>query len=287
MKKALDEPLVRFLLIGAALFLISGLLDNAASGPKQRVAVSAGRIEQLAGIFAKTWQRPPTRRELEGLIDEFVLEEVYYRQAIEMGLDRDDTIIRRRLRQKLEFLSDDTASLIEATDEELSQYLAENEESFRESATYTFQQAYFNPERHGDDPEAYVAAQLTALRSGKPEVGDVSLMPASFREATRRDIDGAFGAGFSGELDKVEVGQWQGPVRSGLGWHLIRLDARTEGRLPELAEIRPVVEREWSNARRLTVRQEVNAALLEGYDIVIEWPEIAAGSQSENQASAQ
>ncbi len=194
MKKALNEPLVHFLLIGAALFLIFGLLDDTAGGPKQRVVVSAGRIEQLAGIFTKTWQRPPTGEELQGLIDEFVLEEVYYRQAVEMGLDRDDTIIRRRLRQKLEFLSDDTASLVEPTDEELEKYLAENEDSFRDSATYTFQQAYFNPEKHGDDPEAYVAEQLAALRSGKTEVGDVSLLPMLFDEATRRVVDGTFGA---------------------------------------------------------------------------------------------
>ena len=286
MKKLLREPLVHFLLIGAGLFLFYGRLNDAASGPRQRVVINTGRIEQLASIFMKTWQRPPTRAELEGLINEFVLEEVYYRKATEMGLDRDDTVIRRRLRQKLEFLSDDTASLVEPTDEDLKKYLSENANSFRSSATYTFQQAYINPEKHGDDPEAYVARRLRALRSGKTDVADVSLLPGSFKEATRQVVDGSFGAGFSRELDRLDVATWQGPVRSGLGWHLILLDARTPGRLPELAEIRDVVEREWSNARRLAVREEVNAALLEGYSVVIEWPEGATGNQPSTQASA-
>ena len=286
MKKLLKEPLVHFLLIGAGLFLFYGQMNDTASGPKQRVVVSAGRIEQLARIFTKTWQRAPTREELQGLIHEFTLEEAYYRRAVEMGLDRDDTIIRRRMRQKLEFLTDDTAALVEATDEELEKYLAENEDSFRDSATYTFQQAYFNPEKHGGDPEAYVAEQLMALRSGETEVADVSLLPTSFNAATRRVVDGAFGAGFSRELDRLEVGKWQGPVRSGLGFHLIRIDSRTPGRLPELADIRPVVEREWRNARRLAVREEVNASLLEGYDVVIEWPESATDNDPATQASA-
>ena len=286
MKKLLKEPFVHFLLIGAGLFLLYGQLNDTAGDPEQRIVVSAGRIEQLASIFMKTWQRAPTRGELQGLIHEFVLEEAYYRRAVEMGIDRDDTIIRRRLRQKLEFLTDDTASLVEPTDEELEKYLAENEDSFRDSPTYTFQQAYFNPEKHGDDPEAYVAQQLVALRSFKTDVADVSLLRTSFNEATSRTVDGTFGAGFSRQLDQLEVGAWQGPVRSGLGFHLIWIDSRTPGRLPELAEIRPVVKREWSNARRLAVREEVNASLLEGYDVVIEWPEIATDNELVSEASA-
>ena len=288
--KFLKEPLLHFLVIGAVLFVVYSSMneseEEAESG--QRIVVTSGRVEQLAGIFAKTWQRPPTKEELQGLIDDFVLEEAYYRQAIEMGLDRDDTIIRRRLRQKMEFLTDDTASLIEPTDEELATYLAEHEDSFRESGTYTFQQVYFNPEKHGDDPETYVSEQLRFLRSKEPrtgsgniEIGDVSLLPTSFQKATGRVVDGTFGRGFSLKLDKLEIGQWQGPVRSGLGFHLIRMDSITKGRLPELSEIRPIVQREWSNARRLAVREETNKSLLKNYDVVIQWPDDTADTPEE------
>ena len=294
MKKISTEPLLHFLLIGVALFLVYDWVvdderNNFASGETgPQIVVSAGRIEQLASIFAKTWQRPPTKEELQGLIDDFVLEEVYYRQAVAMGIDRDDTIIRRRLRQKMEFLTDDTASVIEPVEEELATYLAEHEDTFRESGTYTFQQVYFNPEKHGDDPEGYVAEQLTKLRSddgktgsGQIEVGDVSLLPTALKEVPRRAVDGTFGSGFSQELDKMEIGQWQGPVPSGLGFHLIRIDSVTKGRLPELSEIRPIVQREWSNERRLAVREETNKSLLQNYDVVIQWPEQTAETPDE------
>ncbi len=287
MRRFLKEPLLHFLLIGAALFLYYSQVDDSETGEgEQRIVVSAGRIEQLAYIFTKTWQRTPTREELKGLVDEFVLEEVYYRQALEMGLDRDDTIIRRRMRQKLEFLTDDTSSLVEAKDEELKKYLADNKDSFRQSGTYTFEQAYFNPEKHGDDPKAYVETQLAVARVGKKEIGDVSLLPRSFDKASRQVVDGTFGTGFSKELDKLDVGTWQGPVRSGLGFHLVRIDSKTPGRLPELEEIRPVVVREWSDARRLDIREKMNASLLDGYDIVIEWPDSTAETDSASGASA-
>ncbi len=272
--KILREPLVHFLFLGAVLFLIFGLTNQSGTtSSDQRVVVSVGRIEQLATVFGKTWQRPPTSEELKGLIDDFVLEEVYYRQAVAMGIDRDDTIIRRRLRQKLEFLTDDVSSLVEPTDEELAAYLADNQETFRVSPTYTFRQVYVNPEKHGDNTEAYVAEQLELLRSGKAHGGDASLLPESFDQDSRQVIDGTFGMGFSGELDKLSIGEWQGPVRSGLGIHLVRLAARTEGRLPELAEIRSVVQREWSNEKRIANRRKMNDRLLADYEVIIEWPE--------------
>ncbi len=216
MRNILREPLLHFLLIGAGLFVIYGMANETDTDDADRkLVVSAGRIEQLVTVFQKTWQRPPTREELQGLINDFLLEEVYYRQAVAMGIDRDDTIIRRRLRQKLEFLTDDTAALVEATDEELAAYLAANQDKFRESTTYTFRQVYFNPEKHGDDPEGYVEKQLGVLRSETARAGDVSLLPESLDQASCREVDGNFGAGFSGKLDELTPGDWQGPIRSG------------------------------------------------------------------------
>lgn len=277
MKKLIKEPLVHFLLIGAALFLIYDRVnDGEMEDAGAQIVVSPGRVEQLARVFAKTWQRPPTREELQGLIDDFVLEEAYYRQAIEMGLDRDDTIIRRRLRQKLEFLTGDAASLVEPSDEELEQYLAEHEKLFRESGTYTFQQAYFNPEKHGAEPEEAIGAMLTAFQSGETDVGDSSLLPASYEQASQQEIDGTFGIGFCRQLDDLEPGEWQGPVRSGLGYHLVCVKSRTPGKLPELAKVRAAAEREWKNSKRQAIREEMNASLRGQYEVVVEWPEVIA-----------
>jgi len=261
MSRLLKEPLLHFLLLGALLFAVSGATGPGDSGASDRqIVVSEGRIAQLAEIFGKTWQRPPTADELKGLIDDFILEEIYYREALAMGLDRDDTVIRRRMRQKIEFLTDDAAALVEPDEEELEAYLAANAERFRRDNRYTFRQVYINPERHADGLDDYVARQLAASPS--------------------RVVDSTFGTGFSGELDKLEPGSWQGPVKSGLGLHLVLLESATAGSVPKLDAIRRTVEREWANDKRQDSRKEFNDKLLENYEVVIEWPEKAPAEEA-------
>lgn len=271
MKKILREPLLHFLLIGAALFVVFGLVnDRTFSDADTRIVVSAGRIEQLSIIFAKTWQRPATPEELRGLVDDFVLEEIYYRQAVAMGIDRDDTVIRRRLRQKFEFLTDDMAAAVAPTDEELATYLAANEDVFLGDTTYTFDQVYFNPER--PDLDIRVAEVLWELQTGKDAVGDGGLLPFYFEATPAQSVERTFGQGFSASLDALPTGEWQGPIESGLGLHLIRVQTRVQGTLPKLAEIRPIVEREWANEKRLEIRKSINEQLLSNYEVVIDWP---------------
>ena len=273
MNKILREPLLHFLLIGAALFVVFGLVnDRTFSNADTQVVVSVGRIEQLENIFAKTWQRSPTKEELKGLVDDFVLEEIYYRQAVAMGIDRDDTVIRRRLRQKFEFLTDDMAAAAVPTDGELANYLAANADVFMTDTTYTFEQVYINPDRPGVDLDGYIAEQLSALRAGNVVVGDSALLPTFFDATPDRVVDSNFGLGFSDSLDLLTAGEWQGPVESGLGIHLVRIEARVEGTLPDLSDIRPLVEREWAHEKRLETRRIINEQLLNEYDVVIEWP---------------
>ena len=271
MTRFFREPLLHFLLIGAGLFLLFNVLNDGPAGDgNNQVVVSAGRIEQLENIFTKTWQRSPTADELKGLIDDFVLEEIYYRQAVAMGIDRDDTVIRRRLRQKFEFLTDDMAAAVRPSDEDLSNYLAGNAAYFVRDTLYTFEQVYFNPDH--PDIKQLMAERLVALRAGEAITGDGGMLPSIYEAATTRTVNSTFGKDFSRRLDALSAGEWQGPVESGLGLHLIRLDARVEGTLPELAEIKSSVEREWANQKRLETRQAINERLLNDYEVVIEWP---------------
>ena len=274
MNSILKEPLLHFLLIGAGLFVAFALVRPAdeVRESDDTIVVSPGRIEQLANIFAKTWQRPPTEQELKGLVDDFILEEIYYRQAIKMGIDRGDTIIRRRLRQKVEIFTDDMAGLVEPGDEELGKYLKANADRFRQDSTYTFQQVYINPERHAEDLNAYLNAQLNALNTGEEVNSDSSLIPAGFQAEPTRVVNSTFGKGFAAKLDELEIGNWTGPVESGLGVHLVRVDSREPGEVPALDKIKPVVEREWANERRIEMRNEVNEQLRGEYEIVVEWP---------------
>jgi len=190
-----------------------------------------------------------------------------------MGIDRDDTVIRRRLRQKVEFLSDDAAALIKPTDEELKKFVEENPEKFRKETSYSFQQVYINADKHADGGKADAEAKLSKILAGEDVASDSVLLAQVLDKADEREVDATFGKGFAEKLDDLEVGSWTGPIRSGLGYHLVKLGQRIPGEIPALEQIRPIAEREWSNLKRIEVGEAVYEGLRAEYNIVIEWPE--------------
>jgi hypothetical protein len=271
--RIIKDPLIHFVIIGVALFAVYALVNpSSRMAPENTILVSTGRIGQLVAIFSKTWQRPPTAEELKGLIDDAILEEAYYRKAVEMGIDRDDTMIRRRLRQKLEFLTDDTAAMVTPSEEDLEAYLSEHADEFRTEPTYTFRQLYFKPEKYGDDPLPAIRKLADELRGGGDITGDATLLPDSLENGSSRIIDGTFGTGFAENLANLAPGVWSDPIPSGYGLHLVRINGATPGELPSLEKVRPAVEREWANQRRIEARAAFNAELLKDYKIEVEWP---------------
>jgi hypothetical protein len=279
MKQFWREPLVHFLALGAALFLWYGVSGG---GPAagNRIVVTPGQIDQMIEIFGKTWQRPPTPQEVRGLIDDYVREEVMFREAMAMGLDRDDTIIRRRLRQKIEFLAEDLVPPADPTDEQLQQFLTENPELFRIDARVSFRHIYFGRDRRGDAVADDASKALDRLRTGgdPAAVGDPIPMPEDFESVSGRDVSGLFGQDFGRALIQEEVGRWTGPLESGYGLHLVLVREIEPGRLPELSEAREAVEREWSSARRREANDAFYRTLLEQYTVSIELPEWAQSS---------
>ncbi len=286
--RLLKEPLLHFLLIGAALFGIFELLGSesrktpAARSPKQLV-VTPERIRHLAATFNETWQRPPTSAELEALVDDFVENEVFYREAVALGLAEEDPVVRRRLRQRMESLADDASDRPSPTDETLAAYLANNKDRFQRKPSYTFRQIHYGPPRPGPEPEATLETDLARLRAGKPVPPKKSVLPKSFADASALVVNGTFGAGFSKQLDALPLGEWSGPLRSDLGFHLVRLEARSPAQLPPLDEIRFLVLREWANEKRAETRANLAQSLLQQYEIVIQWP---ANHRPENQIPA-
>jgi len=267
-RAVLREPVLHFLVAGAGLFL----LFNYASGPQDveddEIIVSSGQIEHLTALFVKTWQRPPTGRELRGLIDNFILEEVLYREATAIGLDQDDTIIRRRLRQKMEFLVDDFAAA-NPTDAELQKLLDDDPGRFRRDARITFEHVYLI------DAEAHeIQATLAALQNDEPIDADIvnlhGLLPRRFDDASKTTVAGQFGADFSDVLFSLDIGRWTGPVESPFGVHLPRIAQIAEGRVPPLDEIRDEVRREWLVDRREGAQQAFFDSLRDKYTITIE-----------------
>lgn len=279
-KSWLREPLVHFLLIGAGLFLLYEVLNRGESDAPRDIVVSEARVEALAENFARTWMRPPTAQEIKGLVDDFITEEVYYREAIAMGLDSDDLVIRRRLRQKMEFISADVATATPPTDEQLQAYLGEHAEKFLMPPRLTFQQVYFSTDKRGESAARDAEKLLAELNAGRGpaspiEAGDPTLLPPAMEAAAPQDIANAFGSEFAAAIEDAPVGQWAGPFPSGFGMHVVKVDAREAGTAPTLAEIRPLVQREWEAEQRKTVEKALLDKLRARYDVRVEGPAAA------------
>ena len=261
MKRLLKEPLVHFLALGALLFAIYGVLNRNSAPAPGRIVISQGQLASMMESFTRIRQRPPTREEWEGLIRARVREEVYYREALALGLDKDDTIIRRRLQQKMEFVSDDVAAQAQPTDDELSAYLQAHPDSFRVDQRFTFRQVFLNPDKRGKSLARDTAQLLAQLnREGSKAdisaLGDSILLDHAFDALPASEVAKLFGDRFATALGGLSPGQWQGPVESAYGVHLVFVSRRLEGRVPALAEVRDSVRREWDEAHRLEANEK-------------------------------
>ncbi len=288
MTKLLREPLLHFLLLGAAMFGAYQLVSDArfsGNQPLEEIVITEGHIDALILEFESVWQRPPTEQELDGLVQAHIREEVMYREALAMSLDRDDTIIRRRLQQKLAFLTEDIASLEEPTEAELEAFLATNQERFREQTRFSFEQVYFNVSERGPsagaDAELLLAELRTPSATGPGEDSDSSvdtallgdqLLLSQFNEAYEREVLRAMGSQFLEGLQSLPVGSWQGPIESGFGLHLVKLSERIEGIVPPLGDIRDLVSRDWISAKREQTNEASYAALRERYVVTLAEP---------------
>jgi hypothetical protein len=274
LKKLLREPLVHFLLLGTVLFAAHGALVKRATSAPEKIVVSQFRIDHLTEGFARTWLRAPTAEELEGLIRDYIREEVYYREAMAMGLDRDDLIIRRRLRQKLEFLSENITDPTPPTDEELRAFLQNHPDQFRSQRRFSFRQVYLSLERHRDSLAGDTGELLRQLKSSNSSdasgLGDPSLLEHRFANVEASEVAKQFGEKFASALNDLPLGEWQGPVESSYGKHLVFVDERTERRSPALEDVRDAVRRELLNVRRLESNKKFYDGLRKRYTIDIE-----------------
>jgi hypothetical protein len=264
--------MLHFLLIGAALFLyfdFVGSGDNDAPVAK-RIVVSSGQVEQLAANFERTWSRPPTQQELDAMVEGHVREEVFYREALAMGLDQNDPMVRKRMRMKLEFILQDLSGQ-DASDDVLSDFLNQNPDRFRDEVQLTLRQVYLNPDER-PDLESDAGQLLVSLRNGSaPEaLGDQTLAPRTYQLATQSEIARDFGDEFAREIASLLVGDWSGPVFSPFGAHLVKIEARIAARLPELAEVRDEVLREYLQEKREQQKNLAYEKLREGYEVTVE-----------------
>jgi hypothetical protein len=271
MRKLLREPLVHFLILGAALFLVFHLTSETDQPGERRIVVTPGQVEQLASQFSRTWLRPPTPGELEGLVERHVRSEIYYREALAMGLGQDDPYVRNRLALKLEFLLDDLSADVEPADTELARFLETHAERFAEAPRLSFRQVYLDPERY-PDPQIEAQRLLDLLHGGTDPtgLGDVTMLAPGFDTATPDQIARQFGDTFTEAIVGLEPGRWEGPLPSPFGLHLVLVTERLPGRQPALAEVRDAVLAEWRAQRRREAREQAYERLRERYEVVVE-----------------
>ncbi len=271
----LKEPLLHFLFLGIALFVIFEQVSDyefSETGQVEELVVTEGRIQALVLGFKKVWQRPPTQQELDGLIERFIREEILYREALAMGLDRDDPVVRRRLQQKIEFLSEDLVGLEEPDDDTLQAFLNDNAETYREQSRFSFRQVYINTSQRGQDAESDAIELLAKLRSQESDAnnaGDYLMLKHQFTNETEREIQRSLGRQFLQALRETPVGSWQGLVASGFGLHLVNISERIDGKIPGLDAVRDAVFRDWSFEMRKEANKTFYETLRKKYKIIM------------------
>ena len=264
----LREPLLHFLLLGVLLFALFGAVNPDSGMAPDEIVVDQARIAEFTVGFERTWNRRPGPEEMQGLIDNWVREEIFYREGIALGLDRDDPVVRRRIAQKLDFMSD---SVVEMPDEAaLAAWLADHPDDYRIPPKFAFEQRYFRTDQRRDALDSRISAALEALRRGAPAPGDATLLPDALELTTADQVARVFGERFVSGLAELPVDVWSGPVESGFGVHLVRITRIEPARLPELAEVRPAVERDLIQARTEAAGAAFYEALKTRYRVRIE-----------------
>lgn len=268
MNQFLREPLLHFLVAGALLFVLYDFVSEPGAERDGEIVVTAGQVEHMTSLFLKTRNRFPTDEELVEMIDEYIVEEILYREAKKIGIDQDDTIIRRRLRQKMEFLFDDYTS-VEPTDDELQAFLSAQPDRYRTEPVITFEHVYGAGESLAD-----AEALLAELAGQGPRAADgiylAGLVPPRFENTRQSDVASRFGPSFADAVFLQAPGDWRGPLDSPFGIHLVYVEQVIPAAMQELKDIRAEVERDWRAARRTEAERVILEGLRQQYSVTIE-----------------
>jgi peptidyl-prolyl cis-trans isomerase C len=275
--KVFREPLVHFLAIGAAIFVLYSFWGQKDNGENERaITITTGEITWLTQAWEKRWNRPPTDKERQGLVDQYLREMVLYREAMAMGLDRDDTVIRRRLAQKLEFLSQDLISPKPPTEDELKAYFKTHIDQYQAPDIITLSHVFIDPDLRGDstlvDAES-IKKQLQALKEPPKDIrayGDMFMLQSYYPDRSEAELLKLFGGGFARSVFELEPKQWHGPVLSGYGTHLVYVHDLLEADPPVFAEVKEQVLQNWESDKREELNEQFVASIVSRYEITIE-----------------
>ena len=264
MRHWLKEPLVHFLIVGGLIFAGYTWLDLAPAHEPRMVRVTSAEVSWLKETWTRQWQRPPDDQELRGLVTDYLKEKLLAHEARELGLDENDTVVRRRLAQKMEFLVQDTASLAEPVEDELRQVYASHRDNYTTPVHISFHQIYFKSE--SDASQGLKELQT----SGTGDVGDPILLEREYIRTDEQTVTSLFGPKFAERVFTLEPGPWQGPIESGYGFHLVRIGERVPPELRPFEEVRSQVVSEWHRSQQAKIQAQFFSELLKKYDIIVD-----------------
>lgn len=280
MKRLLREPLIHFLLVGAALFAAYHYLQPAQSAApsSKQIQLSVDQLAQLAVLFQSQWRRDPTPEEFGRMVEQKVQSEVLYREALAMGLDKDDEIVKRRMAQKMQFLAEDVAAAREPSTDELRIWFARNTDKFALPKRVSFRHLYFSPDRRGNGAREDAAKALAQL-AGQPEdaklaesLADPFMLQDYYRDRAPDYLGKEFGPQFAQAVEKLPTGSWQGPIESGFGWHLVFVDTVIPGRVPDFEEIEADVKTAWLGEQKALAWDKAYREMRAKYTVLLPVP---------------
>jgi len=286
MKRLLREPLIHFLLIGALLFAVSYYMQQArgTAPSSKQIQFSFEELTQLALQFRSQWRREPTPEEFDRLLENKVQVEILYREALAMGLDKDDEIIKRQMAQKMRFLAEDVADAREPTTAELKSWYEKNSDKFATPKRVSFRHLYFSPDRRGTRARDDAATALAHL-AGQPKdskladsLADPFTLQEYYRDRAPDYLRQEFGVQFAQAIARLPTGSWQGPVESGYGWHLVFIDTAILGRVPAFEEVEPDVKTAWLGEQKAQAWQKVYREMRAKYTVLLPKPPDSAST---------
>lgn len=267
------EPLLHFLVFGALLYALHSMLQPSGNSTGGDIVVTDAQVQTMVETFMRTWQRPPTLDELDGLVDDHVRTEVLVREAMALGLDRGDTIIRRRLRQKMEFFTETGDDEAAPNNEQLDTFLQAHSEQYLTDGTASFRHIFFDTEKRKESTRADAESALLKLR-GEPDkplnerLGDsLMVIKPEWDNVSRSQVTAIFGGRFAEALFAQKPGEWTSPITSAYGLHLVYVDTITAGRLPTVDEIRDELKRDFEASRRYAKEEAFYQGLLSRYQV--------------------
>lgn len=276
MTKRRFHPLVHIIIFGFLLAIVLFILLGPPTSPEasRQVIINDSDITQLRAAWMRQWKREPTPEELRGQIQQFIREEVLYREAVARGFDKDDMIVRRAMQRKMEFLGEAQVAQEAPTDEEIQSYFALRQERYRVPAVLSFAQLYFNIDKQGEQTEAEALQILAELQKLPPkpemlrEMGDASLLQNHYAEQTEQQISSAFGEDFRQAVLQLEPETWQGPIQSGYGLHLVYVFSRQDSYIPEWQAIKMLLLDDMAREAKKAAKELFYTEILRNYEIV-------------------